>query len=143
MRRASERCHLSSSKLLLTFAFFASLTSPPSSHHQMYFQNNNDYILLPFPNVGLFQGSPELGVDVLAPELEDGLQPVSEQAGRYLDGITVDPLGGIFVASSDSDIPPNQIAQVPPGPPRGLCIPQTLSDQHRVNCLGLVLGSHT
>lgn len=124
-------------------ASFASLTSPPSSHHQMYSQNNDDYILFPFSDLGMFQGSPELGVNVLASELEDGLQPASEQAGRYLDGITVDPLKGMLVTSSDSDIPPTQVAQGSLGLPQRFSVPQIPPDHHTVNFLRLMLGLHT
>ena len=109
----------------------------------MYSQNNSDYFLFPFHSVGSFQDSPELRVTTLASQPETGLRPISEQAGRYLDGITVDPLGGILVTSSDSDIPPIQVAQVPAELPQGFCVPQVLPDKQPVDFLGLMLKFRT
>lgn len=106
----------------------------------MYSQDDSDYFLFPFHSVGLFQGPPELRVTTLASGPEAGLRPISEQAGRYLDGITVDPLGGILVTSSDSDIPP---IQVPTELPQGFCVPQILPDKQAVDFLGLMLTFRT
>lgn len=108
----------------------------------MYSQDD-DCFLFPFPDVEPFQGPPELGVSILASRLEAGSQPILEEAGCYLGGITFDPLRGGLVTSSDSDVPPTQVAQVLPELHRGFWAPQILSDQDTVNVLGLMLELYT